>query len=243
MAKCKRSLLNIIMKRKLQYFGHMTRKNSLQKLLLEGKVDGKRQRGRPRRMWMDDIKGWTNKRSYAECVRDAQDRILWRAMTADLLRADSTTWMNEWMKSLRNIQETYKAGYDETLRHIKAEAREFVFRQPKQKSSADQVSIHISISVWGQKSVSLRQILWKNRKLGQIFCVFSSSISYFGQKIYSPPPLHLTSSYAWAYQRRKNSLILYTNESRWQEIVIFLLFLAAKKVHTFLKSWDIVRKL
>ena len=79
------------MKRKLQYFGHMTRKNSLQKLLLEGKVDGKRQRGRPRRMWMDDIKGWTNKRSYAECVRDAQDKTLWRAMTAELLRADSTT--------------------------------------------------------------------------------------------------------------------------------------------------------
>ena len=91
MAKCKRTLLNIIMKRKLQYFGHMTRKNSLQKLLLEGKVDGKRQRGRPSRMWMDDIKGWTNKTTYAECVRDAQDQTLWRAMTAELLRADSTT--------------------------------------------------------------------------------------------------------------------------------------------------------
>ena len=36
------------------------------------------------------------------------------------------------MKSLRNIQETYKAGYDGTLRNIKAEAREPVFRQPKQ---------------------------------------------------------------------------------------------------------------
>ena len=94
MAKCKRSLLSIITKKKLQYFGHIIRKNSLEKLLLEGKVDGKRQRARPRRMWMDDIKGWTNKSSYAECVRDAQDRTVWRAMTADQLRADSTTWMN-----------------------------------------------------------------------------------------------------------------------------------------------------
>ena len=50
MAKCKKSLLNIIMRRKLQYFGYIIRKSSLQKLLLEGKVDGKRQRGRPRRM-------------------------------------------------------------------------------------------------------------------------------------------------------------------------------------------------
>ena len=45
--------------------------------------------------------GWTvsrdgpTKRSYAEGVRDAQDRTLWRAMTADLLRADSTISMNE----------------------------------------------------------------------------------------------------------------------------------------------------
>jgi len=84
MAKC-RSLVNIIMKRKLQYFGHIICKSSLQRLLLEGKVDGKRQRGRPRRMWMDNIKGWTNKRSSAECVRDAQDQTVWRAMTADLL--------------------------------------------------------------------------------------------------------------------------------------------------------------
>ena len=91
MAKCKRSLVNSIMTRKLQYFGHITRKNSLQQLLLDGKVDGKRQRRRPRRMWMGDIKVWTSKRSYAECMRDAQDRTVWRAITADLLRADSTT--------------------------------------------------------------------------------------------------------------------------------------------------------
>ena len=68
-AKCKRSLLSTILMRKLQYFGRITRKSSLQKLLLEGKVDGKRQRGRPRRIWNDYIKGWTNKRSCAECVR------------------------------------------------------------------------------------------------------------------------------------------------------------------------------
>ena len=78
MAKCKRSLLNIIMKRKLQYFDHITRKKSLQKLLLEGEVDCKRQPGRPRRMWMDDIKGWTNKRSYAECVRGTRPDFMER---------------------------------------------------------------------------------------------------------------------------------------------------------------------
>ena len=37
MAKCKRSVLNIIMKRKLQYFGHITRKNSLQNYYLKEK--------------------------------------------------------------------------------------------------------------------------------------------------------------------------------------------------------------
>ena len=35
--------------RKVQYFGHLIRKDEIQKSLLEGKVCGKRPRGRPRK--------------------------------------------------------------------------------------------------------------------------------------------------------------------------------------------------
>ena len=45
-------------KQKRSYFGHIKRHSSLEKTVLEGKVEGKRNRGRPRRRWVDDIKEW-----------------------------------------------------------------------------------------------------------------------------------------------------------------------------------------
>ena len=45
--------------------------------VLEGRIDGKRNRGRPRRRWLDDIKDWTG-RPLAECTAMARDRDQWR---------------------------------------------------------------------------------------------------------------------------------------------------------------------
>ena len=58
-------------------------------MLLEGKINGRRGRGRPRTMWTDNIKEWT-KISYNDCIRVAQDRERWRSMTADLLTINGT---------------------------------------------------------------------------------------------------------------------------------------------------------
>ena len=54
-------LLAIVKKRKLCWFGHITRHNSLAKTILQGKVDGKRSQGRPRLNWMNNICKWTSK--------------------------------------------------------------------------------------------------------------------------------------------------------------------------------------
>ena len=48
-------LLKTIKKRKLKYFGHIKIHNDLERLIMEGKVPGKRERGRPRRRWTQDI--------------------------------------------------------------------------------------------------------------------------------------------------------------------------------------------
>ena len=53
-------LLTIVKKRKLCWFGHITRHNSLAKTILQGKVDGKRSQGRPRLKWMNNICKWTS---------------------------------------------------------------------------------------------------------------------------------------------------------------------------------------
>ena len=87
--KTKRSLLNTIKKKKCQYFGHIIRGDGVQRLLMEGRINGRRGRWRPRTMWTDNIKEWTNI-SYNDCIRVAQDRERWRSMTADLLTTDGT---------------------------------------------------------------------------------------------------------------------------------------------------------
>ena len=87
--KTKRSLLNTIKKRKCQYFGHIIRGDGVQRLLMEGRINSRRGRGRLRTMWTDNIKEWT-KISYYDCIRVAQDRERWRSMTADLLTTDGT---------------------------------------------------------------------------------------------------------------------------------------------------------
>ena len=76
-------------KRKCPYFGHIIRGDGVQRLLMEGRINDRRGRGRPRTMWTDNIKKWT-KTSYNDCIRVAQDRERWRSMTADLLTADGT---------------------------------------------------------------------------------------------------------------------------------------------------------
>ena len=50
------SLEGLMLKLKLQYFGHMMRKtDSLEKTLMLGKIEGRRIRGRQRMRWLDGI--------------------------------------------------------------------------------------------------------------------------------------------------------------------------------------------
>ena len=50
------SLEGLILKLKLQYFGHlMQRTDFLEKTLMLGKIEGRRRRGRQRRRWLDGI--------------------------------------------------------------------------------------------------------------------------------------------------------------------------------------------
>ena len=72
-----RTLLSDIKQRKLSYFGHIKRHHSIRKEILEGRVQGKRGRGRPPRRWEDDVKAWTGMGLY-DCTRAAANRDVWR---------------------------------------------------------------------------------------------------------------------------------------------------------------------
>ena len=53
----KYSLVGLMLKLKLQYFGHlMGRENSLEKILMLGKIEGKRRSGKQRIRWLNSIR-------------------------------------------------------------------------------------------------------------------------------------------------------------------------------------------
>ena len=77
-------------KRKLEYGGHVMRESSgkTHLYILEGKLHGKKPRGRPRRTWMDDIEEWTGLKTYGRVKRAAEDRQRWKNIVVNLLIED-----------------------------------------------------------------------------------------------------------------------------------------------------------
>ena len=52
-------LLTIVKRRKLQWYGHVSRSSDLAKIILQGTVKVERRQGRQRRRWEDNIREWT----------------------------------------------------------------------------------------------------------------------------------------------------------------------------------------
>ena len=75
-------LLTIVERRKLLWYGHVSRSSGLAKTILQGTVKGARRQGGQRKRWEDNIREWTGL-EFGKSQRAVENREKWRKLVAE----------------------------------------------------------------------------------------------------------------------------------------------------------------
>ena len=73
--------LTIVNKRKLQWYGYVSRSSGLAKTILQVTVKGGRRQGRQKKRWEDNIREWTDL-EFGKSQRAVENRVKWKKLVA-----------------------------------------------------------------------------------------------------------------------------------------------------------------